>query len=303
MKLALGSVAGMSTLALSANRAHAGARKLPTPIIPVPIDDRLTLITGAGGNVVAARGQQGALLIDGGSAERSGDLLKMVLKVTASRRVPILFNTHWHPDQTGSNERLGKEGSRIIAHENTRLWLGYENAVPGEERTYGPLPPKARPNETVYDAGKIMFEDQPVEYGYLLQAHTDGDLYVYFPESNVLVAGGAVAADAWPMIDYPTGGWIGGMVDGLKTLIARTDAKTRIVPANGPMLTRADLEAQRDMYATIFDRMTQLLRKGMGPQEVLEAAPTREFDAKWGDPTLFVTLAFKSLWGHFAPDA
>jgi hypothetical protein len=69
------------------------------------------------------------------------------------------------------------------------------------------------------------------------------------------------------------------------------------------MLTRADLEAQRDMYAAIFDRMTKLLRKGMGPQEVLEAAPTREFDAKWGDPTLFVTLAFKSLWGHFAPDA
>lgn len=303
MKLALGSVAGMSALALSANRARAGTRKPLVPISAVPIDDRLTLITGAGGNVVAARGKQGALLIDGGSAERSGDLLKAVFKATASRQVPILFNTHWHPDQTGSNERLGRQGARIIAHENTRLWLGYENAVPGEARTYGPLPLQARPNETVYDTGKIMFDDQPVEYGYLLQAHTDGDLYVFFPESNVLVAGGVVAADVWPVIDYPTGGWIGGLVEGLKTLIARTDAKTRIVPANGPMLTRADLEAQRDMYATIFDRMTKLLRKGMGPQEVLDAAPTREFDVKWGDSTLFVTLAFKSLWGHLAPDA
>jgi hypothetical protein len=69
------------------------------------------------------------------------------------------------------------------------------------------------------------------------------------------------------------------------------------------VITKADLEAQRDMYATIFDRMGKLLRKGMGPEEVLASAPTKEFDAKWGEPTVFVDQAFKSLWGHFAPDA
>jgi hypothetical protein len=41
----------------------------------------------------------------------------------------------------------------------------------------------------------------------------------------------------------------------------------------------------------------------MGPEEAIAANPTKEFDAKWGEPTPFVTLAFKSLWGHFAPDA
>ena len=303
MKAALGAAAGLSTFTLTLNSAHAGARGVSSPIAPTPMDEHLTLLTGAGGNVVAVRGAQGALLVDSGSAERSGELLQAVSKATASRRVQILFNTHWHPEQTGSNQRLGKDGTRIIAHENTRLWLGYENAVPGQARSYGPLPLQARPNETVYGAGKLTFDERPVEYGYLLQAHTDGDIYVFFPESNVLVTGGAVAADGWPMIDYQTGGWIGGLVDGLKTLIARCDAQTRIVPANGPILTRADLEAQRDMYATIYERLQKLLRKGMAPQEVIEAAPTREFDAKWGDPTLFVTLAFKSLWGHLAPDA
>ena len=67
--------------------------------------------------------------------------------------------------------------------------------------------------------------------------------------------------------------------------------------------TRAELEAQRDMFATIFDRLGKLLRKGMAPDEVLAAAPTKEFDAKWGQSDVFVTMAFKSLWGHFAPDA
>ncbi len=137
----------------------------------------------------------------------------------------------------------------------------------------------------------------------MLQAHTDGDLYVYFRDSNVLAAGGIVSNEGWPIIDYETGGWIIGLVDGLKTLSGVVDDKTRIVPANGPVMTRTELLAQHDMYATIADRLGKLLRKGMGPEEVLAAAPTKEFDAQWGDSTRFVTLAFKSLWGHFAPDA
>ena len=103
-----------------------------------------------------------------------------------------------------------------------------------------------------------------MKYGYLLQAHTDGDLYVLFPDSNVLVAGGVVSSDGWPVIDYKTGGWLGGLIDGLKELIKVADANTQIVPANGPVVTRADLEAQRDMYAAIFDRMEQAAAQGHG---------------------------------------
>ena len=75
------------------------------------------------------------------------------------------------------------------------------------------------------------------------------------------------------------------------------------MPANGPVLTRADLQSQVAMYSTISDRLTKMLRQGLGPDEVIARKPTAEFDAKWGEPTQFVTLAFKSLWGHFAPDA
>jgi cyclase len=229
--------------------------------------------------------------------------VKLALKETGAKKVHTLFNTHWHPEQTGSNERLGKAGARIIAHENTKLWLGYANAVPWQEKTWGPLPPKALPNETTFGNGKIEFGGEHVEYGYLLQAHTDGDLYVHFKESNVLVAGGVVSAEGWPAIDYKTGGWIGGLVAGLEQLVKVADANTKIVPANGPVITKAELEEQQKMYATISQRMTQLLRKGMGPEEVLAANVTKEFDAKWGEPTPFVNLAFRSLWGHMAPDA
>ncbi|HVY81249.1 MAG TPA: MBL fold metallo-hydrolase, partial [Steroidobacteraceae bacterium] len=235
---ALGSVAAASVAQWIPLPAH--ARQKAAPLTATKLNDRVTVVSGAGANVVAISGPEGALLVDGGLEARSGELLKLALKETGAKRVHTLVNTHWHPEQTGSNARLGKAGAKIFAHENTKLWLGYANPVPLTNETYGPLPPKALPNETTFGMpGTLDFGGQKVEYGYLLQAHTDGDLYVFLPESNVLVAGGVVSGEGWPVIDYQTGGWIGGLVAGLKTLLGVGDANTQIVPANGPVLKRA----------------------------------------------------------------
>ncbi len=267
------------------------------------MNDHVVVLSGAGANCVAVQGPEGVFLIDGGLEERSADLVQAVLRETGAKRVHTLVNTHWHPEQTGSNERLAKAGAQIIAHENTKLWLEYAQQEPGRPRTWGPLPPKARPSHTLYSSEKMTFGGEQIELGYVLQAHTDGDIYAFLRESNVLVAGGIVSNAGWPVIDYNTGGWIGGLVEGQKTLLSLSDDHTVIVPANGPNLTKAELAEQQKMYTTIFDRLGKLLRKGFGPEEVAAAEPTREFNARWGDPTQFVDLAFKSLWGHFAPDA
>jgi glyoxylase-like metal-dependent hydrolase (beta-lactamase superfamily II) len=288
-------------------RALARSREA-TPITAKALNERLLVLSGAGANVVALHGPEGILLVDGGLRERSGDLLEVLYRETRSKDVRTLINTHWHPEQTGSNEHLGKAGVKIIAHENTRRWLEYPQTEPGHTQPYGPLPPKARPSVTLLSSvnlanESLQFGGEKVEYGYLLQAHTDGDLYVFFRNANVLMAGGVVSNEGWPVIDYETGGWLGGLVQGLRSLDGLVDEKTQIVPANGPVMGRADLQAQQKMYATILDRLSRLMRKGMGPDEALAARPTQEFDAQWGDPRQFTLLAFKSLWGHFAPDA
>jgi len=282
---------------------RAAAREPPTPIASNALDEDLIVFSGAGCNVVAARDGDGVLLIDGGLEARSDELLRAVGRALPGR-IHTLVNTHWHPEQTGSNERLGREGATIVAHENTRLWLGYANRDPNDpSKTYGPLPPKARPNHTFYTTEKSQLGTGALEYGYLLQAHTDGDIYAFFRKANVLVTGGPVSGAGWPIIDYRTGGWLIGMIDGLKTLASLADEHTRVVPANGPLLTRADLQSQVTMYSTISDRLQKMLRQGLGPDEAVARKPTAEFEPGWGDPTQFVTLAFKSLWGHFAPDA
>ena len=289
--------------ALAASLPLSAFAKSGANLTAIPLSDDLILIQGAGANVVAARSSDGVVMVDGGLAENSNDLIKLVRKYFDAKHIDVLFNTHWHHEHTGSNLALGKAGTKIIAQENTRLWLTTDITRPWESTTFEPYPKVAQPNETFYLKGELPFGGQTVRYGYVLQAHTDGDIYVHFPKENVLVAGGIVSGDGWPLVDWWTGGWMGGLVDGIATLAGIADDRTRVIPANGPVLTRADLIKQHEMYKTVFDRLVEYLNKGFGPDEAVAQAPTKEFDAEWGDSKQFVTLAFESLWGHFTPDA
>ena len=188
------------------------------PIVATPLAANLFLLSGAGANVVAASGPDGLVFVDGGLEKHSKELLKTALQATQARRVATVFNTHWHPEQTGSNETLGKAGAKIISHVNTKLWLARRITVGWRPGTYGPFDARALPAETFYSAANMTIGDEHVDYGYLAQAHTDGDIYVFFRKANILVGGGVVSADRWPVLDYETGGWIAGLVAGLDSL-------------------------------------------------------------------------------------
>ena len=259
------------------------------------LNDHLFVISGGGGNVTVLNSSDGVLLVDGGSPERSKEILKLIKQRTGASRIHTLFNTHWHWDQTGSNLALGKEGARIIAHENTRLWLSTDVDLKWQHRVYPRLPPKGRPNQTFYTTDRLSFGGQTIDYGYLPQAHTDGDLYVLFKEANVLVAGDVLSVGAYPVLDYCTGGWIGGMAEATQTLAGLCNSDTRVIPGAGPVQARSDLEAEHTMLVDLKLKLSKLLAQGMSVHDMLEAAPTREFDVHWGDPTLFVTNAWPGL--------
>jgi len=276
--------------ARAAAHATSGAALSVTQLAP-----QVLLVRGGGGNVVVLDSAEGVLLVDGGSPQHSAALLRLIRERTARRRVAVLFNTHWHWDQTGSNRTLGPAGSRIIAHENTRLWLGTEIDSKWEHRVYPPLPARARPRQTFYTTGSLEFGGEHIDYGYLPQAHTDGDIYVFLRRANVLAAGGVAAKGAYPIIDYSTNGWIGGLAAASETLIGLADAHTQIVPGSGEVLARGDLEREHAMLTTLKLRLSKLLAQGMSVKDMLAAAPTRDFDGEWGDPTLFISNAWPGL--------
>jgi glyoxylase-like metal-dependent hydrolase (beta-lactamase superfamily II) len=243
----------------------------------------------------------GVLLVDGGSERAADALTKAVSGLPGSGPVHTLFNTHWHPEQTGLNEQLGKAGKTIIAQENTRLWLNADVTWPWNGKRFTRLPKIAQPNKTFYDKGTL---DSGVQYGYVPDcAHTDGDLYVYFSKQDVLAVGDVLSGEGWPAVDWTTGGWIGGIVGGLQRLSTIAKDTTKIVPGRGPVLSLAEMKTQYDMYGAIYDRLTKLLNSGRGPTEAVEAKPAKEFEARMGNSDEFVRRSFESLWAYLSPDA
>jgi glyoxylase-like metal-dependent hydrolase (beta-lactamase superfamily II) len=279
-----------------------GSAQAPGSDGTLRLSDDLFVVTIPGeANVVAHTSAAGVLLVDGGSARASEALMKAVSGLPGGGPVHTIFNTHWHPEQTGSNERLGNAGATIIAHENTRLWLATDVIWSWNGQRFTRLPKVAQPNKTFYTTGEL---GSGVRYGYIPDAaHTDGDLYVYFPQQNVLAVGDAVSGQGWPVVDWATGGWIGGIVGGLQRVGMLANDETRIVPGRGPMLGLSDLKTQAQMYGTIYERLTQLLNKGRAPGEAVEAKPAKEFEAQMGNSDEFVRRAFESLWAYLSPDA
>ena len=285
---------GPSALRLSAQQAAPANEKLA--------DDLFILRLPGEEAVVVHTGSDGVLLVDGGSAAGSAAVLKAVAALpNGSGKIHTLFNTHWHPEQTGSNETLGMTGATIIAQENTRLWLTEDVTWPWNGQKFKKLPKIAQPNKTFYDEGEL---DSGIRYGYISDAaHTDGDLYVYFPQQNVLAVGGAAYGKGWPVVDWWTGGWIGGIVGGLQRIQSIANEDTRIVPAVGPVLSYDDITEQVDMYGSIFDTLNQMLNKGHSPTEGVAAHPAKEYEAKMGNADEFIRRSFESLWAYQSPDA
>ena len=266
-----------------------------------------TLFQGAGCNVVAMPGSReaggGALMIDGGLAANADALLAAVRNATGNTRVHTLINTHWHPEQTGANEAVGRAGGVIFAHEKTKTFLsntvysavGFTSRVP-------PLPEAARPTRTARSDGSLEFAAQQIDYGYMPAAHTDGDLYVYVPKMNLLVAGGVVSAEAWPLLDYRNGAWLGGRVRALERLAGLVKPDTRVVPAQGRMMTGKDIVRQRDMYQTLFSTMIDYLNMGLGPEDAAERNPLEAYEAEYGDASEFEYAALRSMMIAYVPD-
>jgi cyclase len=268
----------------------------PADLTVTPLTDRLFVISGGGGNVTVFNSPEGVLLVDGGSPEQSKRILELVGTKTGSQHIHTLFNTHWHWEQTGSNLTLGPAGTKIIAHENTRLWLSTDVVSKWQnDKLFKRLPQKARPNQTFYTTASLSFGGEKVDYGYLPQAHTDGDIYVYFRNANVLVASDVVSVGSYPIIDYCTNGWIGGMVNATRTLIGLCNEQTRVVPGSGAVRSRSDIETENAMLTTTKQKLSHLLAQGMSAQDMIDAGATREFDAAWGDPKLFVRNVWPGL--------
>jgi len=215
------------------------------------------------------------------------------------RPVTRLINTHWHFDHTGGNVYFGSGGVTIIAQENVKKQLSTMHDVPFVGLRDGHYPEQALPTVT-YSSSMVLGQGSQrltlANYG---PAHTDGDTIIYIRPANVVVVGDIFSNALYPIIDLTSGGSIDGMILSVDRILAQTDERTKVVPGHGPVATRADVQAYRDMLAQVRQRIQKLIAAGKTMDEVVALAPAKDFDAKWGSgyvtPDVFTKIVFSSL--------
>jgi cyclase len=273
----------------------------PDPLKAEKLSANVVMISGDGGNKGLVIADDGLMMIDGGFANRAEELQKFIAQQD-THKIRVLFDTHWHGDHVGSNELLGRQGVKIIAHENAKKWLSQKVNMEAFGNILEPLKPEGLPTETFTKGGKMTFGKEKIEYVHVPLSHTDNDAYVFFPNANVLHTGDLFFNGTYPVVDYSTGGWIGGMATALDTLLKVGDANTKIIPGHGPLATKTDMKNTRDMLHLIYERLDKLSKQGKSVDDVVKENPVKDLDAKLGGGFLnyerFLRMAYPSIARH-----
>lgn len=272
-------------------RAQTAERIEITPVI-----DGVAVLSGVGVNVLVLTTSEGRVLVDSGAPADQGPLLATLGELPDA--VSAVFNTHWHPEQIGSNEALGAVGATIFAHEKTRLRLANGYYRPEQDRYVAPLDTSGLPTETFYEGGSVDIGGHTIDYGYLIEAHTDGDIYVAIPGRNVIVTGDVVSPVRDPVLDWFGGGWLGGRLDALGRLLEISDGETRFVPSFGPVVGRTEVQAEHEVLLEIFERMVEHLRLGETPRDMLEVGVLDGLAREFDDPYRLLYDMQKGFWAH-----
>ena len=284
--------ASLLTAAIIGLSASAIAQQQPTPPVgpdfskvvvkTFDLGHKTYMLEGFGGNITVAVGEDGVIMVDSQYAPMH-DKLKAAIAALTPLPVRYLVNTHLHGDHTGGNASFAADGAIIVGHENLRkrLAAGWTHNLTGV--TASPAPEAALPKKTYADSVTLEVKGRTAQLAHPLNAHTDGDTYVYFADANVLATGDAFGNRGYPNSDFFNGGSIKGMIAANETFLGIARDDTKVVPGHGPLATKADLVTFRDMLVTSRDRMAKLIAEGKATSEAEAQAlkPFADLDAKW----------------------
>ena len=249
------------------------------PVVVHALRGNMRLLTGQGGNIVAAPGTNGVVLVDSGMVGP-----KVAASVATFTRVPIrhVISTHWHFDHTDANAWHAGRGATIVGHQNTRRRMSRATRVEDWNFTFPPSPAAALATTLVTTERSLRLNGLRVDLKYYGPAHTDTDISIHFTDADVLSVGDVWWNGEYPFIDNSTGGSIDGTIRAVRATLAMAGARTLIVPGHGPAAGRTELTAYRDMLTTVRERVAALKRQGRSADEAVAAKPTASFDARWG---------------------
>lgn len=237
----------------------------------------------AGGNIGVFSGADGVLLIDDRFDQDTPALLEAVSRIS-DKEIRFLVNTHIHPDHIGGNNNLAAYGVTILAHESVRLKMLTELKIPRRGGITFPQPPEqARPVITFSDAISFHLNNEEVRVFLAPPAHTDGDSFVHFIDSDVLHLGDVFRTNMYPIVDKFNGGSFLGMIEAMQIAIDLAGPETKVIPGHGRGVSdREGMVEVMDLLVTLRDRVQSAIDAGDKLETILNAKITADLDGRWG---------------------
>lgn len=296
--LVAGCLASLTQMASAATAAPETVSASP-PFEWLKVRENFYVVSGPDGNVAVQLGVDGAVVVDTQRAALGAPLVAELKKLIGKGSVRFLINTNADAGHTGANEAVRNMGVQtvgvVLARQSkvqqsvdlskTAIHLGHQNvSLRLAQSGDGAYPSETFDTET-YD---FYQNDEAVKIFHADAAHSDGDSLVYFPRSDVVVAGETWNTFTYPVIDTKHGGSIQGEIDALNKLIDITvpremqEGGTMVVPGRGRVGDESDVADYRDMVTIIRDRIKALVDQGMTLEQVKAAKPTYDYEPRWG---------------------
>lgn len=273
----------LTTLLLAALAAAPLAAQDPADVVitRTALGNGLYMLQGQGGNIGLSVGDDGVVLVDDQFAPLTPRIEASIREVS-SAPIRFVLNTHWHFDHTGGNENLGRGGALIVAHHNVRTRMAAGGLMEAFKRQVEAAPDAALPVVTFGEDLQLHVNGLSLQAYHVSPAHTDGDAFVWWPDADVLHAGDIYFNGFYPVIDWGSGGHIDGMIAAVDRILALIGPKTTVIPGHGALSNKAELQAYRDMLASVAASINALVAEGKSLEEVRTAKPTAAFDDAWG---------------------
>ena len=270
-----------------------------TEIKAEKVSDDLYVLFGIGGNIAVSVGEQGVLLVDDQFPQMM-DKIKAAVKALGGNGIDFVVNTHWHFDHAEGNLALGPKGVWLVSQANSREMMKSSHTInlvhfAYDQQTY---PKAALPIITFDDHMQFHFNGQRIDLMHYGAAHTTGDAAVVFRGTNAVHMGDVYNNGGYPFIDADNGGDVDGVVRFCQGVLESIDENTVVISGHGPISDYQGLKAYISMVSQVRDRIAKLIDEGASLAEVKAATPTAEWDAKQGDPMMFIDRAYTSLKKH-----
>jgi glyoxylase-like metal-dependent hydrolase (beta-lactamase superfamily II) len=254
--------------------------------------DGLYELEGAGGNIGLSVGEDGVLMIDDQFAPLTPKI-KAAIEAITDQPVKFVINTHYHPDHTGGNEAWGNMDAIIVAQKNVRERLKPQTM--GDEPRFGAA---ALPVITVAEGATFHWNGDTITAHHLPNAHTDGDIALFFHKANVIHMGDVWRTVSYPRVDGRGGGSMKGIIDGLDYVVSIAGPDTRFLPGHGVVSSRDDVAEVVAMMKTIWNRVAEAKTDGKSLEKIKASKPTKEFDARWATEQLPGDLIVEQIYNE-----